>query len=62
MESMTNAQFSNRDFNLRIRTVHDMAAFPGNDRYPDGIYEENGRILFTIEINRHEILFFDCEV
>ena len=35
--------------------------FPGNYCYPDGIFE-NGHILFTIEINRHEILFFDCEV
>lgn len=35
--------------------------FPGYYCYPDGFYE-NGHILFTIEINRHEILFFDCEV
>ena len=35
--------------------------FPGYYCYPDGFYE-NGRILFTIEINRHEILFFDCPV
>ncbi len=35
--------------------------FPGNYCYPDGFFE-NGHILFSIEINRHEILFFDCEV
>jgi hypothetical protein len=35
--------------------------FPGNYCYPDG-FHENGHILFTIEINRHDILFFDCEV
>lgn len=35
--------------------------FPGNYCYPDGFFED-GHILFTIEINRHEILFFDCEV
>ena len=35
--------------------------FPGIYCYPDGFFE-NGHILFTIEINRHEILFFDCEV
>lgn len=35
--------------------------FPGRYCYPDGFYED-GHILFTIEINRHEILFFDCEV
>lgn len=29
--------------------------------YPDGFYED-GHILFTIETNRHEILFFDVEV
>ena len=29
--------------------------------YPDGFYE-NGHILFTIELNRHEILFADCEL
>jgi hypothetical protein len=34
--------------------------FPGRYCYPDGFFE-NGHILFTIEINRHEILFFDCE-
>ena len=50
------------DDNLRSfadqRTVTD---FPGCYCYPDGFFE-NGHILFTIEINRHEILFFDCEV
>jgi len=35
--------------------------FPGAYCYPDG-FCEGGHILFTIEINRHEILFFDCEV
>lgn len=35
--------------------------FPGSYCYPDGFYEE-GHILFTIEINRHEILFFDSQV
>ena len=35
--------------------------FPGRYCYPDGFFED-GHILFTLEINRHEILFFDCEV
>jgi predicted neuraminidase len=35
--------------------------FPGNYCYPDGFFED-GHILFTIEINRHEVLFVDCEV
>ncbi len=35
--------------------------FPGRYCYPDGFFED-GHILFTIEINRHDILFFDCEV
>jgi hypothetical protein len=35
--------------------------FPGWYCYPDGFHED-GHILFTIEINRHEILFFDCEI
>lgn len=35
--------------------------FPGSYCYPDG-FHENGHILFSIEINRHDILFFDCEV
>ena len=34
--------------------------FPGSYCYPDGFCED-GHLLFTIEINRHEILFFDCE-
>ena len=34
--------------------------FPGRYCYPDGFYAD-GHLLFTIEINRHEILFFDCE-
>jgi hypothetical protein len=38
-----------------------IADFPGFYCYPDGFFE-NGHILFTIEINRHEILFFDCTV
>lgn len=35
--------------------------FPVYYCYPDGFYE-NGHILFTIEINRHEILFIDHEI
>ena len=35
--------------------------FPGNYCYPDGFFED-GHLLFTIEINRHEILFVDCEI
>ncbi len=35
--------------------------FPGRYCYPDGFFED-GHIRFTIEINRHEILFVDCEV
>jgi hypothetical protein len=35
--------------------------FPGCYCYPDGFFEA-GHVRFTIEINRHEILFFDCEV
>ena len=35
--------------------------FPGRYCYPDGFYE-NGHIRFTIEMNRHEILFFDCTI
>jgi hypothetical protein len=50
------------DDNLRSfadrRVVTD---FPGRYCYPDG-FCENGRLLFTIEINRHEILFFDCQL
>lgn len=40
------------------RTITD---FPGRYCYPDGFHEE-GHILFTIESNRREILFFDCEL
>lgn len=29
--------------------------------YPDGFYED-GHLLFTIESNRHEVLFFDVEI
>jgi len=25
-------------------------------------FHEDGHVLFTIEINRHEILFFDCPI
>lgn len=32
--------------------------FPGSFCYPDGFYE-NGHILFSIEYNRHDILFVD---
>ena len=65
-----NALYENRyplavwisDDNLRSfadrRVVTD---FPGRYCYPDG-FCENGRLLFTIEINRHEILFFDCQL
>lgn len=35
--------------------------FPGRYCYPDGFYEK-GHLLFTIEINRHEILFVDCQL
>ncbi len=35
--------------------------FPGAFCYPDGFYE-NGHILFTIEYNRHDILFVDHEL
>jgi hypothetical protein len=35
--------------------------FPGGYCYPDGFYEE-GHIKFTIEYNRHDILFFDCRL
>ena len=35
--------------------------FPVYYCYPDGFYE-NGHILFTIELNRHEILFVDHEL
>ena len=32
--------------------------FPGAFCYPDGIYED-GHIMFSIEYNRHDILFVD---
>lgn len=35
--------------------------FPGSYHYADGFYED-GHILFTIEHNRHSILFFDVEL
>lgn len=35
--------------------------FPGYFCYPDGFYED-GKIYFTIEFNRHEILYIVCEV
>ena len=40
------------------RTISD---FPVYYCYPDGFYED-GHILFTIELNRHEILFVDHEL
>jgi len=40
---------------------HVVTDFPGSYSYADGFYED-GHIMFTIEINRHEILFFDCEI
>ena len=35
--------------------------FPGSYCYADGFYE-NGHIIFSIEHNRHSILFFDVEL
>ncbi len=35
--------------------------FPGSYCYPDGFYED-GHIYFTIEHNRHTVLFFDVEL
>jgi hypothetical protein len=35
--------------------------FPGSYSYSDGFYE-NGHILFTVEYNRHDILFIDHEI
>lgn len=35
--------------------------FPGSYSYSDGFYED-GHIMFTIEHNRHTILFFDVEL
>lgn len=46
---------------LSFKDRHVIADFPGFYSYPDGFFE-NGHILFTIEINRHDILFFDCAV
>ena len=40
---------------------HRVTDFPGCYCYPDGIYED-GHILFSIEYNRHDILFIDHEV
>ena len=44
-----------------FRDKHVVTDFPGYYCYPDGFFE-GGHILFTVEINRHEILFVDCEV
>jgi len=62
--------FSNR-YPLSVWISHDDLAtfaikevvteFPARYCYPDGFYE-NGHLLFTIEINRHEIIFVDCKV
>ncbi len=38
-----------------------LVEFPGMFCYSDGFYE-NGHIMFTIEHNRHTILFFDVEL
>ena len=35
--------------------------FPGTYSYCDGFYED-GHIRFTVEHNRHTILFFDVEL
>lgn len=40
---------------------HVLTDFPGCYCYPDGIVEKN-HILFSIEYNRHDILFIDHEV
>lgn len=37
---------------------HVVTSFPGSFCYPDGICEE-GRLLFSIEYNRHDILFVE---
>ena len=42
----------------------DAVAYGGwslDDHYPDGFYE-NGHVYFTIEHNRHTVLFFDVEI
>lgn len=47
-----------------MRTFNDkrlLSDFPVSFCYPDGFYED-GKLLFTIEINRHDILFFDCQI
>jgi hypothetical protein len=44
-----------------FRAKLDVTDFPGCYCYPDGIYE-NGSVLFTIEYNRHDILFVEQEV
>lgn len=38
-----------------------LSDFPGAFCYPDGFYED-GHIFFTIEYNRHDILFIDHEI
>lgn len=38
-----------------------LTEFPGSYSYTDGFYED-GHIMFTIEHNRHTILFFDVEL
>ena len=43
----------------KYKTV--LTDFPGDFEYSDGFYED-GHILFTIEHNRHTILFFDVEL
>lgn len=40
---------------------HVVTDFPGSFCYADGFYED-GRLLFSIEYNRHDILFVDCAV
>ena len=47
----------------RIRLVHcdSLSCEPIVRRAPDG-FCENGHFLFTIEINRHDMLFSDCEL
>ncbi|MCL1797142.1 MAG: exo-alpha-sialidase [Eggerthellaceae bacterium] len=64
-----NPGFSNRyplalwishDDMLSWEEKHVLTDFPGIYCYPDGFVEGN-KLYFTIEINRHEILFFLCE-
>lgn len=40
---------------------HIVSDFPGRFCYADGFYE-NGHIMFSIEYNRHDILFVDHEI